>query len=97
MYIHKSKKGKKANSKADNQIRHTLDRAKKRYGMYLTRRDLRLIVMLIQQGKARLVEVRSERARVYELEWEGQLVRVAYDAKRKNTASFLPKPETPST
>lgn len=97
MYVHKRTKGKKKSSKADDQRRHSLERARRRYNLYLTRKDLSLIVMKIQQGKARLIEARSARERVYELEWEGQVVRVAYDAKRKNPASFLPKPETPST
>ena len=97
MYIHKTKGRKKEPTKEQFQIEHSIRRARERYGLYLTRRDLRMITMRIQQGEARLIEARSKRACVYELEWEGQRVRVAYDAKRKNPASFLPKPKTPST
>lgn len=77
-------------SKATMQRRHAMQRARERYGIVLTETVAEQIVGLIQQGRWVDKQRQSLRVAVYDLDFEGQLIRVVYDHKRHELVSFLP-------
>jgi Zn-dependent oligopeptidase len=78
------------NAKAKNQAYHAKVRALQRYDLDITNEDLRKIVGIIQNNRAKLVMRQSHRVSVWDLEYEGKQVRVAYDKSRSSIATFLP-------
>jgi len=45
----------------------------------------------IQAGKAKCLEKQSNRISLFEIEYSGDIIRVAYDSIRKTLATVLPK------
>ena len=79
--------------KRQAQKKHSIRRAKERYGTKVSRRILLEIVDKIQSGKSSFVSRASIRVTKHIVEYEGVVYLVAYDTKRKMVCSFLPRPE----
>ena len=77
-------------SKKQCQQHHAKKRALERYGLNLITKDLRQLVLDIQNGKSKLIEQQSLRVSIREVEFNGEQVFVVYDSKRKSIVTFLP-------
>ncbi len=69
------------------QYRHARRRARTRYGVDLTDRDLDEMISEIQAGQAEHVEKQSNRVSVFIVR---DKFKVVYDKVRKSIATFLP-------
>lgn len=77
-------------SKQNNQGFHALKRARERYGLQLTHKDLRNIVRKIQAGKSTCIQKRSLRETTHALSYQGTPIVVGYDKVRQTICTFLP-------
>ena len=73
---------------------HSRRRAYERYGIELGPASRKAIVGAIQGGLSRPVERQSLRVTVHDVEFDGGVVRVVYDSRRKELVTFLPTPES---
>lgn len=76
-------------TKAEQQIRHCSRRFCERFGIYLDNNTQHKIIQQIQKGKAKFVERQSLRITVFEIEIEGELVKIVYDKIRKTIVTAL--------
>lgn len=83
---------------------HAKGRALERYDLDLNRHDLAAIIQLIQAQQGRFVERQSFRVSVWDVTYQGKVLRVVYDRKRTAIVTFLsadcieadPAPPAPS-
>lgn len=76
--------------KGRRQRSHARRRAYERLGIVLTKELEAQVIHQIQSGRARLAWKQSHRVSVWEVEIEGQLVRVPYDKDRKRIITIMP-------
>ena len=76
----------RSKGKRKNQIRHAFQRFEKRFDICLNDNQYNQLVNRIKKGKAEFVKRQSNRITIWDLEFEGQSVRVVYD---KNTSAIV--------
>jgi hypothetical protein len=81
----------KPRTKTDCQRLHAKRRFAQRTHVRFGPRVEQLIINQIRQGLAVLVKKQSLRVRVYDVEHEGEKLRVVYDRNRKTIVTVLPK------
>lgn len=71
---------------------HAKQRASERYGVLLTKEELRSMVTLIQRQApaVKFLRKHSVRATEWSVDWNGTKFRVIYDKHRKTIATVLP-------
>ncbi len=67
---------------------HAIERAKERYGLDFTFRDINIIIRKINKGKAKLIFVSSNNCYIYRLRYSGILIEVVFSGK--NIITFNP-------
>lgn len=82
-------KDRRDSRKLANQLHHSEQRARERFGISLDRDARFAIHAMIHEGRTRLVQRRSLRISIHELTYEGKLVHVVYDHKRHTLVTFL--------
>jgi hypothetical protein len=82
---HKSKKL----TKAQAERVHAKKRAKERYNLDLNRFDLREIIQQISLKQAKLLENKTNRLALYQIDVKGISCKVIYDRQRKQIVTFL--------
>ncbi len=75
-------------SRKDSQARHAINRARERYGLYLTVNDLIKLRGMIVAGEGRRVR-RLRASDTYVLTHNGVEVLAVYDRRSKNIVTFL--------
>ena len=85
----KRKRIKIKRTKEWSQNRHARKRFQQRFGVILTKDLKTRILNLIHKGYASFVEKQSNRISLFDIEVEGQKIRVVYDKIRKNIVSAL--------
>jgi hypothetical protein len=78
-------------TKKSAQRKHARKRAKERYGIDLTRRDMRAIIRKIDNGKAEFIGRQSLRVTVWKAKYKEEDLTFAYDNKRKTIVTVFPK------
>lgn len=81
----------RSNSKRANCKRHFKRRAKERYGLDINQKDLKRIIRMIQKGRCEILEKQSNRVTVYEVNYKGERMPVAYDHNRGVPITALPQ------
>ena len=76
-------------------FRHARQRFIERYGIDLTPVLHEEICDLIKKGIGTLIEKQSLRVSVWEVDCQGQKIKVCYDRKRHLIITVLPEPGTP--
>lgn len=71
------------------QQKHARSRAIQRFDVELSNDDLRVLVSLIQAGKAIFIERQSNRITVFSILFKGKVLYPVYDSSRKSIATFL--------
>jgi hypothetical protein len=79
-------------AKIYDQRRHAKKRARQRYGVTLSTRQLYEIAQKIINGDSQFVERGSCRVSKHLVQYQGMTFYVAYDSNRKSVCSFLPSP-----
>jgi len=74
--------------------RHAYVRAAQRYGICLDEHDHQLIVERIQAGQCELIERQSLAKTVWRINYNGTVMGVVYDKRRKAIATLIP-PDDP--
>lgn len=74
-----------------SQRNHAKMRAKERYNLSLNRYDLNELSELIKSDKAICLKKQSNRIHIYNLDYKGSNIIVAYDHVRRTVVTFLPK------
>lgn len=69
---------------------HVKQRARERFGIYLTKRDLGQIVRIIQEGKAFLLRNESNTKKHYKVEYAGIEMRVIYSKAHRCLLTVIP-------
>ena len=70
---------------------HAQRRAAERYGIVLTKEDLKKIVRKIESGQAGVVYRESPRIQILDVECGSKIIRVVYDLRRKAVVTVLPR------
>lgn len=73
------------------QFVHARRRCAERYGLNLTRKDVKNICDQIKSGRATHIQTQSHRVSLFDVGFKGDIIRVAYDSLRKSIATCLPK------
>lgn len=76
-------------SKKKDQTRHVQKRAIERFGINLSEAQQQALIRQIQQGNAKFVIKQSNRITIFDVEHEGNTIRVVYDKDRKSLATVL--------
>lgn len=76
-------------SKALNQVRHARLRALQRYNVELMDSDIRTIVAMIQDGRARPIERQSRRLTMFCVRYRSVQMYPIFDRTRKTIVTFL--------
>jgi len=86
----------KSKGKKRNQIKHARRRFLNRFDIDINDNQYIQLVNKIQKGRAELVRRQSNRVSIWDLEFEGQMIRVVYDKKTKAivTALYPPREKT---
>ena len=71
----------KSKGKRKNQIKHARRRFKQRFDISLNDNQYMQLINRIKNGKGEFVKRQSNRITIWDLEFEGELVRVVYDKK----------------
>jgi hypothetical protein len=69
---------------------HSIERIQERYGLELSRGDLRQLEQKIQGGRARKIRKISKTRSEYELLYQGQRIHCIYSHKGRKIVTFLP-------
>lgn len=84
-----SRKKKKRGDKKKTLEQHAGKRALQRYGISITKEARNNLIRKVRAGKATKIEDQSLRVGVYEAEYGDQIIRFAYDKRRKTIITFL--------
>ena len=68
---------------------HAKKRACERYGITVNTNDLKDTIKDIHNGKAKIIEKKSCRVTLFEVELNGKTCRVLYDKNRKRIITFV--------
>lgn len=79
----------KSKGKRKNQIKHARRRFKARFDISLNDNQYKQIVNRIKKGRADFVRRQSNRVTIWDLDFEGQLIRVVYDKKTSAVVTAL--------
>lgn len=71
----------KSKGKRKNQIKHARRRFKQRFDISLNDNQYMQLINRIKNGKGEFVKRQSNRITIWDLEFEGELIRVVYDKK----------------
>jgi len=71
----------KSKGKRKNQIKHARRRFKSRFDISLNSNQYNQLVNRIKKGKADFVRRQSNRVTIWDMDFEGHLIRVVYDKK----------------
>lgn len=71
----------KSKGKRKNQIKHARRRFKQRFDISLNDNQYIQLINIIKKGKAIFVRRQSNRVTIWDLQFEGELIRVVYDKK----------------
>lgn len=70
---------------------HAKRRIEERFGLTLNRQTYFHLVKRIQTGRATFIGRQTNRVKLYEIEYQGVVMRVVYDNIRHNIVTFLPQ------
>ncbi len=79
-------------SKAKSQTKHFKRRLRERFGVNVSKHKLKQIIQKIQKGDAVFIRRQSLRTTIWEVEVEGEVARVVYDAKRHTVVTAMRVP-----
>ena len=82
----------KSKGKKKNQIKHARKRFLNRFDIDLNDNQYIQLVNKIQKGRGELVRRQSNRVSIWDIEFEGQMIRVVYDKKTKAIVTALYPP-----
>jgi len=80
----------KSRGKRKNQIKHFSKRCKERLGLDVNDNQYTQIINKIQKGRAKLIRKQSNTRTIWEIMFEGKLIKVVYDKKRKTAVTTFP-------
>lgn len=76
-------------SKAKQQTRHAIQRARQRFDLVMSESDITRIIEMIQAGRCKHIEKQSRRVSMFQVMLDQQVLYAAYDKQRKTIATFL--------
>ena len=79
----------KSKGKRKNQIKHARRRFEARFDISLNSNQYTQLVNRIKKGKAEFVRRQSNRVTLWDIEFEGNLIRVVYDKKTSAIVTAL--------
>ena len=82
----------KSSGKRRNQIKHARNRFQKRFDIRLNDNQYNQIVNRVKKGRASFVRRQSNRISLWDLDFEGQRIRVVYDKKTAAIVTALYPP-----
>ncbi len=82
----------KSTGKKRNQIKHARKRFKKRFQIDINDNQYIQIINKIQKGRAEFIRRQSNRVSVWDVDFEGKLIRVVYDKKTTAIVTALYPP-----
>ena len=78
-----------AKAKHYAQQQHFKNRFKERIGIEVDTKSIKEMIFKIQKGSARFVKKRSNRVKVFEVDYKSQKIWLVYDKIRKNLVTVL--------
>ena len=79
----------KSKGKRRNQIKHARRRFKDRFDISLNGNQYKQLINRIKKGKADFVKRQSNRVSLWDIDFEGHLIRVVYDKKTSAIVTAL--------
>ena len=79
----------KSKGKKKNQIKHARKRFEARFDVSLNENQYTQMINRIKKGKAKFVQRQSNRVSLWDIEFEGHLIRVVYDKKTSAIVTAL--------
>lgn len=78
-------------SKRKAEITHAINRGKERYGLTLSKQDIKNISRIIREGESEFLEKSSNTATIHRLVYKDVPMVVVYDKVRKTIRTILPE------